>query len=423
MSNEIEPVQVDIVIENPRLVRDAFYNLCFITENDEAPRTLEVKSLSDLLSNGYNREDLAYNFCVGVFAQQSMPSIFIRAKRSIESYEDAYLADSNDDYYYLVLQTKNITEINNFNQFLISTGDLKIQFYSSNKNNIMEAIESKILVNYYQDYELDDEPVPVNNLDHYLNVAYGGDTGDTIPSDFSYINIASLPTTSVFGDFAYDVNIAACLKIQVGDSTPFISNFVTGRYNLKNRGATPEQSAINFLFQKIASGIEFNPWGYMESMKSNPRIQYAGLWATNFGEGSLGKENKVVLVALNEFYIRLAVRDYILDVSDSELKEVPFDELQAFINFNLNTGSYTEIKIIDNPSTLTFSRCTQTEIDNLFEGNHQPHVDMFDSIKSLLPNEDSEINSNGLASAIYYAERDVIEFKTKYILEVTERDD
>ena len=290
-----------------------------------------------------------------------------------------------------------------------------------NTVTIMPTIGVEPSDDLYYSYGGDDSGTPIV-LRSCAKAVIEEDAGDTIPSDFSYINIASLPTTSVFGAFAYDVNIASCLKIQVGDSTPFISNFVTGRYNLKNTGATPEQSAINFLFQKIASGIEFNPWGYMESVKSNPMIQYAGLWATNFGEGSLGK-NKVVLVALNEFYIRLAVRDYILDVSDSELKEVPFDELQAFINFNLNTGSYTEIKIIDNPSTLTFSRCTQTEIDNLFEGNHQPHVDMFDSIKSLLPNEDSEINSNGLASAIYYAERDVIEFKTKYILEVTERDD
>ena len=47
------------------LERDAFYNLCFITENDEAPREIVVNKLKDLLDNNYSRTSLAYNFCVG----------------------------------------------------------------------------------------------------------------------------------------------------------------------------------------------------------------------------------------------------------------------------------------------------------------------------------------------------------------------
>ena len=130
MSNEIEPVQVDIVIENPRLVRDAFYNLCFITESDVAPRTLEVKSLTDLLSNGYNREDLAYNFCVGVFAQQEMNTVYIRAKRFGEDYIDAYQADDNSGYYYVIIQSKDIQQIESFGGYLSDSDEMKLLLFS-----------------------------------------------------------------------------------------------------------------------------------------------------------------------------------------------------------------------------------------------------------------------------------------------------
>ena len=77
MELNLEPVKVDLQIETPSLERDAFYNLCFITENDEAPRTLKVERLRDLLDNGYDRLSLAYNFCVGVFAQQGMDTVYI----------------------------------------------------------------------------------------------------------------------------------------------------------------------------------------------------------------------------------------------------------------------------------------------------------------------------------------------------------
>ena len=103
MELNLEPVKVDLQIETPSLERDAFYNLCFITENDEAPRTLKVERLRDLLDNGYDRLSLAYNFCVGVFAQQGMDTVYIRAKRLSESYEDAFDAVDNSNYYFVVL--------------------------------------------------------------------------------------------------------------------------------------------------------------------------------------------------------------------------------------------------------------------------------------------------------------------------------
>ena len=52
MDLNLAPVNVNVVVETPTVTNEAFYNLCFITENDVAPRTLEVKRLNDLLDNG-----------------------------------------------------------------------------------------------------------------------------------------------------------------------------------------------------------------------------------------------------------------------------------------------------------------------------------------------------------------------------------
>lgn len=162
MELNLEPVKVDLQIETPSLERGAFYSLCFITENDEAPRTLEVKTLSDLLDNGYTREDLAYNFCLGVFAQQGIESVYIRAKRSYETYEEAFSSDSNDDYYYLVIESKDSEVISDFNDFVVSSDDYKLQFYSSNE----EPVEGRKLVHYFFDRGSDKN-------DFYLNKVMG----------------------------------------------------------------------------------------------------------------------------------------------------------------------------------------------------------------------------------------------------------
>ncbi len=169
----LEPVKVDLAIETTTLDREAFYNLCFITENDVAPRTLEVKTLRDLVENGYEREDLAYNFCVGVFAQQSMPMVYIRAKRTYETYEEAFSADNNDMYYYVVIESKDTEVITNFNDYLVTSDDYKLQFYSSN----IPVVEGRKLVHYY----LDDDGGG-GGRDFYIKKTRdtgGGDGGDT----------------------------------------------------------------------------------------------------------------------------------------------------------------------------------------------------------------------------------------------------
>lgn len=166
MELNLEPVKVDLQIETPSLERGAFYSLCFITENEKAPRTLKVERLRDLLDNGYDRSSLAYNFCVGVFAQQGMPTVYVRAKRAVESYSDAFSADDNSSYYFVVIESKELYEISDFNQYLSSADENKLQFYSNSSHEISEISRGKI-VNYYQEFfDFSGEE------DYYLNRAY-----------------------------------------------------------------------------------------------------------------------------------------------------------------------------------------------------------------------------------------------------------
>lgn len=170
MNLNLTPVKVNIDIESLSLERDAFYNVCFITESDVAPRTLDVNKLKDLLDNGYDRFSLAYNFCVGVLAQQGIPSIKIRAKRLSESYEDAFDADDNTSYYFLVIESKDKSIVSAFNEYVTTSDDYKLLFYSS----FEEVITNSELVQYYQtslsNSDLIDNKVAIS--DYYINKAF-----------------------------------------------------------------------------------------------------------------------------------------------------------------------------------------------------------------------------------------------------------
>ena len=202
MKRDFNPVDVKLNIENPFIERDAFYRLCFITESNIAPRTLKVTRLQDLLESGYSRLDLVYNFCVGVFSQQGIDTVYIRAKRNSESYIEAYNSDDNSAYYFVVLQTKDLTEVEKFNSHLVSSDEMKLQFFSQNVGS--KTLQSPKLVNYYQDYTLSGG-VPVESKDYYLNKAYDGVT---------VVNKIPLPDYLLagYGDTAVDYGV----RIMVG---------------------------------------------------------------------------------------------------------------------------------------------------------------------------------------------------------------
>ena len=169
MDLNLAPVDVNIIVETPTVNNEAFYNLCFITENDVAPRTLEVKRLNDLLDNGYMRLDLAYNFCLSVLLQESIDSVYIRAKRSGETYQQAFDADDNSNYYYIVIDSKDENVILDFNDYLVSVDPYKLQFFSSYKDLSAVVTNRKIVYYYEPSFDANDTSMPK----YYINKSYG----------------------------------------------------------------------------------------------------------------------------------------------------------------------------------------------------------------------------------------------------------
>lgn len=159
MNIQSSPVNVEITVESESLDRNAFYNVCFITESDVAPRTIQVGNLNELLSFGYTRDSLAYNFCLTVFAQQSIPSVYVRAKRKGETYSQAFSSESNADYYFVVIDSKLDEEVKSFNEYLTSADEFKLQFYSSNKL----PIEGKKLVHYTSSFAVENIKILAGN--------------------------------------------------------------------------------------------------------------------------------------------------------------------------------------------------------------------------------------------------------------------
>lgn len=151
------------------LEREAFYNLCFITENDEAPREIVASKLKDLLDNNYSRTSLAYNFCVGVFSQEGIQSVTIRAKRSGETYQQAFDAADNNSYYFIVIDSKDETIINTFANH-IAFEPYKLLFYSTPTNSLVNTKT----VHYYQSTvptdSVTDNKITLDNI--YINSAY-----------------------------------------------------------------------------------------------------------------------------------------------------------------------------------------------------------------------------------------------------------
>ena len=176
MQLNLSPVKVDVNVENYVIKSDAFYNVCFITEDDLAPRTLEVRTLDDLLKNGYYRFSLAYDFCRTAFLQQGMSSVVVRAKRTNETYEQAFEADDNSTYYYVVIDTKNIETVLSFNTYVNSVDSYKLQFFSST-NDYSDLVANRKIVFYYSPfYSQANINLDKDKTLYYINKTYGNNT-------------------------------------------------------------------------------------------------------------------------------------------------------------------------------------------------------------------------------------------------------
>jgi len=125
------PVVVNVSINKKEVNRYAFYTPAFISENDEVERTVEVTSLKEVIDKGYSKDSNAYAYCAMAFSQkQRVDSVVLVAKRSIETYVEAYKASHNTLYYYITLESKEISDILSLSSFLLTERDDKLIFFT-----------------------------------------------------------------------------------------------------------------------------------------------------------------------------------------------------------------------------------------------------------------------------------------------------
>lgn len=266
MELNLTPVKVDITIETPTVTNNSFYNVCFITENNEAPRTVEINSLADLLANGYKTTDAVYNFCFYVFLQNGMSKVYVRNKRSDETYEQAFDADDNSNYYYCVIESKDISKILSFNDHLNATDKYKLQFFSS-KEDVSDVIKGSKIVFYY-DGKLS------NDIDTALKPSYiSMKTTETL-QDFDYAVLRYIWSDNS----GFDLDTRTQLQIQGRD------NLVLGwnRYS-------EDADYLEWAGDNTASGQEsvlVNMSKLSSDFGGQIKIEFAGFW---YGERKSGQ--------------------------------------------------------------------------------------------------------------------------------------
>ena len=146
------PIKVGVNIEGiVPLVASAFNTVCFINENDVVTeRSVEIGSLADVIDAGYTYSSTLYNFCRAVFEQYNTKvKVISRNKRTTETYEEAYSADNNSSFYFVVIESKDVNDLTTFNTFI--QDELKLQFFSSMQDLSLQVSNRK-MVYFYQPY-------------------------------------------------------------------------------------------------------------------------------------------------------------------------------------------------------------------------------------------------------------------------------
>ena len=129
------PVVVNISLTQARLERYAFYTPAFISEWEDTDRSVEVFQLSDVIKAGYSQDSSAYIYCALAFAQtERVDSVILVAKKSNETYLEAYKESPINKYYFLSLESKNEDDVLEISDYLLLTDTYKLIFISKYKD-------------------------------------------------------------------------------------------------------------------------------------------------------------------------------------------------------------------------------------------------------------------------------------------------
>lgn len=222
--------------------------------------------------------------------------------------------------------------------------------------------------------------------------------------------------------------VAACLKVQVGDSPIEIKSIVDDFYTFATdapQNLSIEQITAYALLSEYFAG--FNSWGFLVPPKPMPisntftKIGYAVDSNSVSNEGFIIPEIGdispfITLAGLDDIGLKEAVKN-IMGVPappnwPALVDATPASGLQDLVDQELDSSSQFQIHY--EPITLKIHRCTQSEIDALFMGDYPPHVDMFETMKFMLTGHLDELDNRGLSPAYYDSINDVIVLKSKY---------
>lgn len=192
------PIVVDININRMQPLSSGFYRVGFLTSHESVGEPFLVRKLDDLFEAGFDRADLAYNFCVSVFAENSMSEVVIYPKYPAESFESLANRVDLSLSYFLCLDTKDIDLILSFSDFLESNKYRNLLFFSHFEDYSVDVRGRKVV--YYYDQFLSTETQPENiPYTYHYDKAYGFlNEGGSVPleKDEAQTSYAAYPEAS-----------------------------------------------------------------------------------------------------------------------------------------------------------------------------------------------------------------------------------
>ena len=209
---------------------------------------------------------------------------------------------------------------------------------------------------------------------------------------------------------------SACLKVQVGNNAPIVRSFMDHEMD-NNFGITKEQIAVFSLLKPNFDGSSswYNLVPFMslpDSILSVGYMQEVYPAETPNASISLCCYNLALLKEsiLNEW---LLSDDY--DSVAPLINNASASELQAILDDN----NLSFLKINTQPMTLKIMRCSQQEIDALYMPDmYAPYVDVFDTVRAQLSNNDSALDAKAFNVAEYDSSNDVIVFNTDFSMAI-----
>lgn len=223
--------------------------------------------------------------------------------------------------------------------------------------------------------------------------------------------------------------VAACLKVQINDDLPVIQSYIDTN-NDESSEIQYEQIAVFSLLYPYFMGKENNDgdtwdWYFKGFLSSSEPQTLIGtiVYPPNNGGGLISTPTSTAMAAFNEYTLKEFLKSFgskpDLPYNWRDLVDAtPVNDLQALINANAGSNDsnfgYVNLLINHQPATLTLHRCTMEEVNSLFSGDHDPHVDVFDAVKEMLVGNWPPLDENGLSQAIYDQATDTIIFKSDF---------